>query len=29
MLNTIREKWSDILYYLKNEYDISDVSFKT
>ena len=22
MLNTIREKWSDILYYLKNEYDI-------
>ena len=24
MLNTIREKWSDILYYLKNEYDISD-----
>ena len=29
MLNTIREKWSDILNYLKNEYDISDVSFNT
>ena len=29
MLNTIREKWSDILMFLKNEYDISDVSFNT
>lgn len=29
MLDTLKEKWSDILYYLKNEYDISDVSFKT
>ena len=29
MLDIIKEKWSDILYYLKNEYDISDVSFKT
>ena len=29
MLDTIREKWPDILYYLKNEYDISDVSFNT
>ena len=28
-LNMIREKWSDILFYLKNEYEISDVSFKT
>jgi len=29
MLNLIREKWPDILNYLKNEYDISDISFNT
>ena len=29
ILNTIQEKWNDILFYLKNEYEISDVSFKT
>ena len=28
-LNTIKEKWNDILFYLKSEYEISDVSFKT
>ena len=29
MLETIREKWPDILTNLKQEYDITDVSFKT
>ena len=29
MLNVIKEKWPDILNYLKNEYDISDISFNT
>ena len=29
MLETLKEKWNDILKYLKEEYDISDVSFDT
>lgn len=29
MLETLKEKWNDILNYLKEEYDISDVSFDT
>ena len=29
MLEAIRDKWPEILNYLKNEYDISDVSFNT
>lgn len=29
MLNTVKEKWSDILNYLKNEYELTDVSFNT
>ncbi|MBQ9030636.1 MAG: chromosomal replication initiator protein DnaA [Parasporobacterium sp.] len=29
MLDAIKEKWSDILFYLKKEYDISEVSFNT
>lgn len=29
MLNEIKEKWAEILVHLKNEYDISDVSFNT
>ena len=29
MLETIREKWPEILNSLKQEYDITDVSFKT
>ena len=29
MLETIREKWPDILDHLKSEYDISDVSYNT
>ena len=28
-VNEIKEKWPDILAYLKNEYDISDISFNT
>ena len=28
-LEMIKEKWPDVLVYLKNEYEISDVSFKT
>lgn len=27
MLETLKEKWNEILKYLKEEYDISDVSF--
>ena len=29
MLETLKEKWNDILKYLKEEYEISDVSFDT
>ena len=29
MLETLKEKWNEILKYLKEEYDISDVSFDT
>ena len=29
MLETLKEKWDDILYYLKEEHDVSDVSFAT
>ena len=29
MLETLKEKWNDILYYLKEEHEISDVSFTT
>ena len=29
MLETLKEKWDDILLYLKNEYEISNVSFQT
>ena len=29
MLETLKAKWDDILHYLKEEHDISDVSFKT
>ena len=29
MLETLREKWNDILHYLKEEHEISDVSFTT
>ena len=29
MLETIKNKWPDILNHLKQEYDISDVSFNT
>ena len=29
MLETLKEKWDDILIYLKEEYEISDVSFST
>ena len=29
ILDQFKEKWPDILFYLKNEYGISDVSFKT
>ena len=29
MLETLKEKWNDILNYLKEEYEISDVSFDT
>lgn len=29
MLETLKEKWDEILLYLKNEYEISNVSFQT
>ena len=29
MIDIIKEKWNDILTYLKEEYDISDISFST
>ena len=29
MLETLKEKWDEILHYLKNEYEISNVSFQT
>ena len=29
MLDTLKSKWDDILHYLKEEHDISDVSFNT
>jgi len=29
MLDNIKDKWPDILAFLKNEYDISDISFNT
>lgn len=29
MLETLKEKWNDILLYLKEEHEISDVSYKT
>lgn len=29
MLETLKEKWNDILIYLKEEHEITDVSFKT
>lgn len=29
MLETLKAKWDDILHYLKEEHDITDVSFKT
>ena len=29
MLNTIKEKWPEILSHLKSEHDVSDVSFNT
>ena len=29
MLETLKEKWNDILKFLKEEYEISDVSFDT
>lgn len=29
MLNELKDKWENILFTLKNEYEISDVSFKT
>ena len=29
MLETIRNRWAEILNHLKQEYDISDVSFNT
>lgn len=29
MLDTLKGKWDDILHYLKEEHDISDVSFNT
>ena len=29
MSSNINEKWSDILSYMKDEFDISDVSYRT
>ena len=29
MLDTLKTKWNDILHYIKEEHDISDVSFNT
>ena len=29
MLETLKEKWDDILHYLKEEHEISDISFST
>lgn len=29
MLETLKEKWNDILHYLKEEHEISDISFST
>ena len=29
MMNTVKEKWPEILDYLKKEYDIQDITFET
>ena len=29
MVDTLKTKWNDILHYIKEEHDISDVSFNT